>query len=119
MPIIASEAVVKPSDISSATAMILFFQTIGGAFFVSAAQSAFTNRLTDTLATNTLSINAAQVIITGVGELRSVFPSDVIPGLLRSYLSGIHASFIIAILAAAIATAVSFFSDWRTIKVVM
>ncbi|MCJ1261808.1 hypothetical protein MMC22_001676 [Lobaria immixta] len=118
VPIIAAQAVVEPGDISSVTAMTLFFQTIGGAFFVSASQSVFINYVINTLPKNAPSVDAAKVVATGVTELRSVFPADVIPGLLRSYLSGIHAAFAVALVSAGIATIVSFSSKWRTIKVV-
>lgn len=70
----------------------------------------------NSLPTNAPSVNAAEVVATGVTELRSTFPADVIPGLLRSYLSGIHAAFAIALISAGIATIISFFSKWRNIK---
>ena len=73
----------------------------------------------NTLATNAPSVNAPKVVATGATELRSVFAADVIPGVLRSYLSGLHAAFAIAIVAAGLATIVSFFSKWRSIKVVV
>lgn len=72
----------------------------------------------NTLPRNAPSVDAAEVVATGATELRSVFAADVIPGILRSYLSGLHAAFAIAIVAAGIATIVSFFSQWRSIKVV-
>lgn len=118
VPIIAAQAVVEAGDISSVTAMTLFFQTIGGAFFVSASQSVFINYVINTLPENAPSVDAAKVVATGVTELRSVFPAEVIPGLLSSYLSGLHAAFAVALVSAGIATIVSFFSKWRTIKVV-
>lgn len=73
----------------------------------------------NTLPENAPSVDAAKLVATGVTELRSTFPADVIPGLLRSYLSGLHAAFAVAIISAGIATIVSFFSKWRTINVVV
>lgn len=100
------------------SSVLIVFQTIGGAFFVSASQSAFINFVINTLPRNAPSVDAAKVVATGVTELRSVFPPDVIPGLLRSYLSGLHAAFALALVSAGIATILGFFSKWRTIKVV-
>ena len=45
IPVIVNQSVVDPSDLSSVSAMTLFFQTIGGALFISAGQVAFANRL--------------------------------------------------------------------------
>ena len=46
----AAQALANPPDVSAATAILLFFQTMGGAFMVSSAQAAFTNTLVDKLA---------------------------------------------------------------------
>lgn len=147
VPIIAAQAVAEPIDISSVTAMILcksprksslvfipriphrqqletpylifgaVFQTIGGAFFVSAGQSVFTNYIITTLVTNAPSVSASEVIATGATEIRNAFSADQIPGVLNSYLSGLHAAFALTIVAAGLATISGFFSEWRTIKV--
>lgn len=93
------------------------FQTIGGAFFVSAGQSVFTNYIITTLATNAPSISPGEVISTGATEIRNAFSADQIPGVLNSYLSGLHAAFALTIVAAGLATISGFFSEWRTIKV--
>ena len=93
------------------------FQTIGGAFFVSAGQSVFTNYIITTLANNAPSVSASEVIATGATEIRNAFSADQIPGVLNSYLSGLHAAFALTIVAAGLATISSFFSEWRTIKV--
>lgn len=93
------------------------FQTIGGAFFVSAGQSVFTNYIVTTLATNAPTVSAAKVIATGATEIRNVFSTDQIPGVLNSYLSGLHAAFALTIVSAGLATIAAVFSEWRTIKV--
>lgn len=96
---------------------VAVFQTIGGAFFVSAGQSVFTNYIITTLATNAPSVSAGKVIATGATEIRNAFSADQIPGVLNSYLSGLHAAFALTIVAAGLATISAFFSEWRTIKV--
>jgi MFS transporter, DHA2 family, glioxin efflux transporter len=42
-PIIVNQTSVAPSDLANASATTLFFQTIGGAFWVCAGQAAFVN----------------------------------------------------------------------------
>lgn len=80
-----------------ANTTILVFQTIGGAFSTSAAQSAFVNRLLATLPKTAPSVNPALVIITGASDLQKVFSPDVLPGVLQAYMVGIKAAFIVAI----------------------
>lgn len=77
----------------------------------------FTNYIVTTLATNAPSVSAGKVIATGATEIRNAFSADQIPGVLNSYLSGLHAAFALTIVAAGLATISAFFSEWRTIKV--
>lgn len=77
----------------------------------------FTNYIVTTLATNVPSVGAGKVIATGATEIRNAFSADQIPGVLNSYLSGLHAAFALAIVAAGLATIAGFLSEWKTIKV--
>jgi hypothetical protein len=45
VPMMAGQALAKDEDIPTTTALLMFFQTMGGALGVSAAQAAFTNEL--------------------------------------------------------------------------
>ncbi|RAO65963.1 uncharacterized protein BHQ10_001975 [Talaromyces amestolkiae] len=92
-----AQANVDANDLSAVTANLLFFQTLGGAFSTSAAQSAFVNRLLTTLPKTAPSVNPGQVLITGASDLQTVFPPDVLPGVLQAYMAGIKAAFIVAI----------------------
>ncbi|KAL8998606.1 MAG: hypothetical protein Q9169_002357 [Polycauliona sp. 2 TL-2023] len=97
VPIIVAQASVDPEDISSASSLILFFQTIGGSFFVAAGQSAFENRLISSLPINAPGVSTAQAVQTGATSLRDVFSGAQLTGIVASYLEGIKLSFAIAI----------------------
>ena len=116
VPIIAAQATSDPSDLSSATAMILFAQTIGGAFFVSAGQAALSNILLSHIKTYEPSVNPQLLIATGATQLRSVFSADQMVGILKAYMDGLHAAYAIAITVAGLATLVSLASKWRNLK---
>ena len=94
----------------------LVFQTIGGAFFVSAAQSAFTNTVIKKLA-NPPILTRHDVISSGVTDLRITYRDNPnLPLIINGYLDGVHATFAISIAIIGIATVVSFFSQWRRIS---
>ena len=97
VPMISSQASVKPSDVSSVSAMILFFQTIGGSFWVSAGQSACDNRLLNSLSSLAPTIDPAQVLATGAANLQYVFSPEQLPGLLQAYMRGLKLAFALAI----------------------
>lgn len=113
VPIIVAQASVGPEDISSVSALILFFQTIGGSFFVAAGQAAFENRLIGTLPQNAPGVNPVQVIQIGASALRQTFSGDQLSGVIASYLSGIHVAFALGVglIGASIVPAI--LAPWR------
>ncbi|KAI4112949.1 MAG: hypothetical protein LQ345_005982 [Seirophora villosa] len=115
VPIIVAQASVEPEDISSASALILFFQTIGGSFFVAAGQTAFVNQLLRVASQKVPDVDPAQVVLTGATSLRQVFSAQQLPGIIASYLSGIHLTFAIAtgLIGASLFAAV--LAPWRKI----
>ncbi|OQE04513.1 hypothetical protein PENVUL_c032G04602 [Penicillium vulpinum] len=92
-----AHAKVDAEDISTVTAILYFFQTLGGAFSISAAQSAFVNRLITTLPLTAPGVDPLAVYVTGSTELRIVFPAEDIPGIILAYMQGIKAAFAVSI----------------------
>jgi EmrB/QacA subfamily drug resistance transporter len=84
-------------DMATATASLTFFQILGGAFSISAAQSGFINRLVDSLAVHAPTVHPMLVIGTGAADLRTVFPPEVLPGIVLAYLDGLRTAFAVAI----------------------
>ena len=79
------------------------FQTLGGAFSVSAGQAAFTNRLLAVLPTKAPLVQPALVLLTGASQLRQAIPPNSLPGVLEAYMVGIKAAFAVAIAFAGVA----------------
>ncbi|KAM7206571.1 Major facilitator superfamily domain containing protein [Naviculisporaceae sp. PSN 640] len=117
IPIIIGQANAAPEDLSSVTAIILFFQTIGGAIFVSAAQSAFVNRLLETAARTAPTVSPLQIIGTGATMLRVAFTEeDVLQGILVAYMDGLKIAFAIGTAGVGFAFLVSLFSNWKRLN---
>ena len=116
IPIIVAQAVVKPSDISTISAMILFFQTIGGAIWISAAQAGFVNKLVARLPTTAPGVSVAKVVATGASDLRTVFTAQELPGILEAYMAGLKIPFAITIACIAAGFVLSFTPRWENIK---
>jgi MFS transporter, DHA2 family, glioxin efflux transporter len=116
VPIIAAQAVVTPADLSSVTAMVLFLQTVGGAFFVSAGNVAFPNTLTGHLPRYVSNIDPKSVVMVGVTEIRATFPADIVPGIVQAYMDGLRVDYAIAIASSGIAVLISLLSKWRNLK---
>ena len=116
IPVIVAQASVEPTDISTVTAIILFFQSIGGSFFVSAAQSAFVNMLVGNLIKNVPTLDPQAVVAAGAGAIQSTFSADVVPEIIASYLTGLHVSFALTIALAGVSLLIAFLSPWQRIN---
>lgn len=97
IPIIVAQGTSRPEDLSSATAIILFFQLLAGAVFISVAQALFANELLASVANNVVGVEPGFVVATGATELREVFAPELLPGILRSYMSGLKDAYTLGI----------------------
>lgn len=116
VPIIVNQSLVKPSDISSVTAMTLFFQMIGGATFISAGQAGFANKLLARLPVTAPGVDKALVLVTGASDLRSVFSPEQLPGILSAYLDGLRVPYTIALVLSCVAVVLSFAPRMESIR---
>ncbi|KAF4125703.1 MFS transporter, DHA2 family, glioxin efflux transporter [Geosmithia morbida] len=95
VPLMAAQASVKPADLPAATAMLMEFQTLGGAIWVSATQAIFLNRVLINLPKMAPTVNPEQLLAIGAGDLRKVFESDELMGVLDAYSDGIQSAFLL------------------------
>lgn len=116
VPIIVAQATVQPSDLASVTAMVLFTQTIGGAFFVSAGEVAFANILVQKIPSRAPGTVPASVISAGVTQIRSTFAAASIPGIILAYMDGLKVAYAIALAAAGIAVILGALAKWENLK---
>lgn len=117
VPVIVGQSVVKPSDLSSVSAMILFFQTVGGAIWISAAQAGWANKMLKVVATKLPGVSPGLVVATGATELRKVFTAEQLPGILDAYMEGLRIPFAIAIACACVTVVLSFAPRWEKVRV--
>ena len=117
IPIITVQATASASELPEVTAILLFFQTVGGAFMVSAAQSAFVNVLIKTLPSTAPGVDPATVILTGATDLRKAFSPDVVPGILEAYMHGLKIAFAIGLASTGVALIIiTLFQKWNRLN---
>lgn len=117
IPIMACQAVVSPMDISTVSAITLFFQIIGGSFAVSAAQAAFANTLLRRLPFTAPDVQPAMVLAVGATELRDHFPAEQINGILEAYVSAIKVVFALATALVGVSFVFSLMPKWEKLRV--
>ncbi|KAI4245284.1 MAG: hypothetical protein LQ352_006621 [Teloschistes flavicans] len=117
IPIITVQATAPAADLAEVTAILLFFQTVGGAFMVSAAQAAFVNVLIKTLPHSAPGVNPASVVATGATDLRKAFSADQIHGILVAYMHGLKDAFAIGLASTGMAfVIVTLFQRWNRLN---
>ncbi len=117
IPIITVQATAPAADLAEVTAILLFFQTVGGAFMVSAAQAAFVNVLVKNLASWAPGVDPASVVSTGATDLRNVFSAEQVPGILVAYMSGLKIAFAIGLASTGVAfIIITLFQKWNRLN---
>ncbi|KAB8202449.1 major facilitator superfamily domain-containing protein [Aspergillus parasiticus] len=95
IPVITAQAFSEPGDIAAVTAIVLWFQLMGGTVFVSCAQAVFTNRLLAALSIYAPHVSAETVLAVGAPDLQGHFSEETLQGVLKSYMTGLKAAFIL------------------------
>lgn len=110
-----AQAVADPTDLSTASAMALFFQFLGGAIWLSVSQSLFSNKLVHSL-DKIESVDAADLLAAGATELRNRLSGQNLIYAIESYMSALKDAFILSIAlggAAFVVTAFTMVFDRR------
>ncbi|KAF2237957.1 MFS general substrate transporter [Viridothelium virens] len=115
-PIAVAQGSVEMADVSVASSMALFFQTLGGAIFLTCAESAFTNQIIVKIRDIAPDINPSLVVSTGATQLRQVFSADQIGPVLIAYMHGLKVTYALVIALAGICVIVSAFAPWKNLK---
>lgn len=116
---LAAQTVLKPTDISTGLAVVIFAQTVGGAIFVSVGQTSFNNKLLSSLHNHVPNLNPEIIIGSGAAGFRKpvddVDPRSL-PGVLLAYNEAITSVFIVAVVMACLTMMGSLGMEWRSVK---
>jgi hypothetical protein len=117
IPIVASTAISEMSDMSTVSAMCLFYQHVGGSLAVPAVQSIFTNLLLKNLPTYAPGVNSQLITSLGAADFRGVIAPDQLDGVLRAYMQGLKGVFTLATALLAVSVPFVFFVKWEKLRV--
>lgn len=115
-PLIAAQTVCALADVPTATAIVNFTLTLGGALFISVAQNVFTNRLFSNLASNVPSINPSIVLETGALSLRENVSPEDIAGVLIAYNDALTHAFYVSVAMASLSIIGAVGMEWKSVK---
>lgn len=115
-PMIVAQTALKPADIPSGTAIVMFAQTLGGAIFVSVAQNVFQNQLVRNLAQYAPNEDAPKLISAGATMLRTIVSGDALHRVLIAYNAAVVNTFYVAVAMGALSLVGPIFVEWLSVK---
>ena len=120
VPIIAVQTILPLEDVPVGTACIVFFQSLGGALFVSVGQTVFQNGVIHGTQTFLPDLDSHILLRVGATELRSLLSGlgmiDRLPVVLQAYMVGLIDSFRVTVGCASAAVLSTLFLEWRSVK---
>jgi hypothetical protein len=114
--LITIQTVLPLKDVPTGTAMSMFFQTFGGALFVSVAQNVFNNRLLSQVAVYAPKVNASVLLHIGATDLATVIPAASLPGVRLAYNNALTNTWYISVAMACLQIISCFFIEWKSVK---
>jgi len=119
IPFIAVQVVLNAAEMPTGNAIVMFFNSLGGAISISIAQNVFTNSLVKDVpaATNGV-VSGSDILAIGATGLRtsSLVPSDLLEAVLGAYDKAITTAFILPIAVGAISCLIAFGMEWKSVK---
>ncbi|PHH93070.1 hypothetical protein CDD83_1355 [Cordyceps sp. RAO-2017] len=115
-PLTAVQVVLDIADVPTGTAMIIFAQSLGGALFVTAGNTVFSNRLTAFLAEYAPKVDAQVVFAAGATGIRSVIAPESLAGVVHAFNSALSNCFLVSTATASAAIVGAVMVEWKSVK---
>jgi hypothetical protein len=96
--------------------VVIFCQTLGGALFLSFAQTVFSNGLIKTMASSAPDVDPQTVIAAGASGVRGAVTAAQLPGVLVAYNKAINEDFYLAAGASVVIFVAAWGMGWKSVK---
>ncbi|KAJ5260562.1 major facilitator superfamily domain-containing protein [Penicillium angulare] len=120
IPMTAVQTVLTQEDIPVGTAIVMFFQTLGGALFLAVAQSVFQNGLIDGIGKYAPGVSPAAIVGAGATEMRHVLSElgqlDQLGGVIKAYMGGLQNAYRVSLALMVVAFLSSCFFEFKSVK---
>ncbi|KAK0301053.1 hypothetical protein LTR54_000682 [Friedmanniomyces endolithicus] len=113
---LAAQTVLARRDVPIGVSLMMFWQNLGGAIFVSVGQNVFESRLVSELVNRDIGLSPGQIVNTGATELRSVVPAEKLGELLGIYNDAVRQVFVVGTILACLAALGAAGLEWRSVK---
>lgn len=94
MPLVACMVVLSVADVSVGTAILTFFQFLGGSLFLAIGENILTQQLLKELATRAPTLDARVIVLAGATAVRQVVDAENLTAVLEAYNAAIISVFV-------------------------
>ncbi|KAJ6519353.1 putative efflux pump antibiotic resistance protein [Mycena sanguinolenta] len=115
-PLMGVQTVLDLKDISIGTSINVFFQTIGGAVFVSVAQSVFQNKLVSGLVAHVPGVSPEIIFLAGATNLKNIVDPQYLSAVLEVYNQALVITFRVGLAMACISGIGASVIEWKSVK---
>lgn len=120
IPMTAVQTVLSKEDIPQGSAAVMFSQSLGGALFISVAQSVFQNGLLSGLIKYAPSVDRNAIINAGATNIRAVLAAmgqlNELPSVIDAYMNGLRNTYRASLALACVAFIASLGLEWKSVK---
>ena len=113
---LAAQTCLPKEDVPIGTAIVIFFQTLGGALFVSVSQNVFTNRLVSGLIEVVPELDPQVVLESGATTLADVVEEALLDSVKVVYNDALVGAFYVATALSAMSILGSAALEWKSVR---
>ncbi len=114
-PNMAAQTVLSRQDVPIGASLMFFAQALGGAVFISIAQSVFTNTLVLGL-NNVSELDPINVVNIGATDVRKIVATNDLSAVLLAYNSALTNAYNVALAMACLSAVGALTVEWRSVK---
>jgi hypothetical protein len=119
-PMLAVQTVLPLEDVPIGTACVMFFQTLGGALFISIGQTVFQNGLVRGTHDFIPNMDPQLLLNAGATQIRNVLERvgmlDQLPGAIEAYMVGLVDAYRVTIACTVVGFAAACLFEWKSVK---
>lgn len=115
-PLIVIQTALPETDVPSATAVIMFAQTLGGAVFVSVAQNVFQNGLVRNLSHQTTGVDVQKIMQAGATSVRGIVEQGSLGKVLEAYNGAVTEAFYVGVAMSVFSVLGTGVVEWLSVK---
>ncbi|PYH99749.1 MFS general substrate transporter [Aspergillus ellipticus CBS 707.79] len=120
IPMTAIQTILTQVDIPIGSAAVVFFQSLGGAVFISVGESIFQNTLINKIAQDAPEVSPKEIMDAGATSFRSALAEagqmDALDAVLNAYMNGLKDVFRVTIALTLFSFIASVLLEWRSVK---